>query len=118
MERVLKAAFGAIMGALMSIVSLGIPIAIAMLVTAFFCNIHAEESYSWLSGIWHGIFVIPNYCRHFMDPDILYKACNITTMYNLFWWICLIIQIPTIICIVCYMVFSPILAAFSAATDE
>lgn len=45
MERLFKAIFGAIMGALMSLVSIGIPIAIAMIVAAFFCNIHAEESY-------------------------------------------------------------------------
>lgn len=107
MERLFKAIFGAITGALMSLVSIGIPIAIAMIVAAFFCNIHAEESYSWLSGIWHGIFVIPNYCRHLLYPEVLFKACDITTMYNIFWWICLVIQIPTIICIVCYMVCSP-----------
>ena len=118
MERLFEAIFGAITGALMSLVSIGIPIAIAMIVAAFFCNIHAEESYSWLSGIWHGIFVIPNYCRHLLYPEVLFKACDITTMYNIFWWICLVIQIPTIICIICYMVCSPIIAAFSAATDE
>ena len=96
MERLFKAIFGAITGALMSLVSIGIPIA----------------------GIWHGIFVIPNYCRHLLYPEVLFKACDITTMYNIFWWICLVIQIPTIICIICYMVCSPIIAAFSAATDE
>ena len=82
MERLFKAIFGAITGALMSLVSIGIPIAIAMIVAAFFCNIHAEESYSWLSGIWHGIFVIPNYCRHLLYPEVLFKACDITTDTN------------------------------------
>ena len=36
MERLFKAIFGAITGALMSLVSIGIPIAIAMIVAAFF----------------------------------------------------------------------------------
>ena len=39
---------------------LGIEIALAWL----FCNIDALESYSWISGIFHGLFIVPNYIRH------------------------------------------------------
>ncbi len=71
-------------GCLMNIViSIGIGCFIASLV----CDINPERTYSWYSGIWHGVFFIPNLLRHFFDSAILYKANFYTTAYNVWWWI-------------------------------
>jgi len=56
------------------------------------CNINPEETYSWYSGIWHGIFFIPNYMFHDISADALYKANFYTTAYNIWWWICTIVS--------------------------
>lgn len=82
-----------------SIISLGcivnacIPILLTFLACRFLCNIDPEEYYVWYHGIWHGIFIIPNWIFSFFDSDILCKAENYSTGYNIFWWLTLIWQI-------------------------
>ena len=50
------------------------------------CDIDPLESYGWLSGIWHGIFFVPNYIRHLVW-DAEFKATDYTVAYNVFYWI-------------------------------
>lgn len=65
-----------------------IPILILMsgLLGWLFCDIDPLESYGWLSGIWHGLFFVPNYIRHLVW-DAEFKATDYTTAYNVFYWI-------------------------------
>lgn len=54
---------------------------------SWLCDINPEETYYWYSGIWHGICFLPNWFVHLIYPDVLYKANNYTTAYNVFWYI-------------------------------
>ena len=60
------------------------------------CNIDPFETYSWYSGIWHGIFFIPNLVRSWFG-DTLYKAELYTTGYNVFWWLTVVWMVMSII---------------------
>jgi uncharacterized protein YqhQ len=73
-------------GCLAIIMQSSIVIFIGVLIARFFCNIDPNETYTWYSGIWHGIFVIPNFILSLFGNTIC-KAENYTTMYNIFWWI-------------------------------
>lgn len=56
------------------------------------CEIRIDKEYSWYSGIWHGIFVIPKWIfSFFVDAPIYFKAPVSTLAYKIFWWISLII---------------------------
>ena len=46
-----------------------------------FCDIDSDKYYTWYSGIWHGLFFIPNLLRSWFG-DALYKANNYSTAYN------------------------------------
>ena len=50
------------------------------------CNIDVNDSYSWLSGILHGLFFIPNFIRHLFTEETLYFAEHHTTAYTIFYW--------------------------------
>lgn len=65
------------------IMAIGLEIGIAWLI----CNINAYDSYSWLSGIFHGLFIVPNFIRHLFNEDILYFAEIHTTAYTIFYWL-------------------------------
>ncbi len=67
-----------------------IPIIIGIVAAYFLCNIDPEESYCWYHGIWHGIFIIPNWIRSWFDSDVYCKAPIATTGYVIWWWIMLI----------------------------
>lgn len=60
------------------------------LLAYWFCDIDPNKTYSWYSGIWHGIFCIPNLVRGVFYSDVLYKANNYTSAYNFWWWFTLI----------------------------
>ncbi len=45
------------------------------------CDIDPNKCYSWLSGIWHGLFFIPNLIRSWFG-DSIYKANHYITTYN------------------------------------
>ena len=72
-----------------------IRILIAILVYSFLgwllCDINPHETYSWYSGIWHGLFFVCNWIRSWFG-DALYKAEMYTTAYNVFYWIFSIIS--------------------------
>lgn len=65
-------------------------IVIYILVSCFigwlFCDINPNKMYTWYSGIWHGIFFIPNFIRSWFT-NALYKADYYTSAYNVLWWI-------------------------------
>lgn len=64
-----------------------------LLLACLFCNIDPYKTYSWYSGIWHGLFCIPNWTRSLFDNDILYKANSHTFAYNFWWWVAFIISL-------------------------
>jgi len=57
-----------------------------VLVALWLCNINPVVSYSWISGIWHGLFFLPNFILSLFTNHI-YKAVIYGSAYNLFWWI-------------------------------
>lgn len=118
MEKFFMAVLAAIFEFFRGLVVVGLAIALGMLVAKFLCNIDPDESYSWISGIWHGIFVIPNYARGVLNPDVLCKALDYSSMYNVFWWIVVILQAPTMILLLFKVIISPIIAAFIVASDN
>lgn len=117
MEKFFLAVFAAFFEFFRGIIVVGLAVGIGILVAMFLCNIDPDDSYSWVSGIWHGLFVIPNYARGILDPDILYKALDYSSMYNVFWWIVVILQAPTFILLFLKVVISPIMAAYMVASD-
>jgi len=50
------------------------------------CDIDPEKSYFWISGIWHGLFFLPNFILS-MFTDHTFKAETYSGAYNFFWWI-------------------------------
>ena len=61
-------------------------ILICIALAQYFCKIDPIRTYDWISGIWHGIFFIPNFILSIFG-DTLYKAAYYTTGYNITWWI-------------------------------
>lgn len=47
------------------------------------CDIAPNETYTWYSGIWHGLFFFQNLILSWFT-DALYKAEYYTTAYNVF----------------------------------
>lgn len=68
------------------IFNIGIFLVFCLLSTKI-CYITADKTYTWYSGIWHGIFVIPNWIVSWFSDDIYCKAPNTTTAYPFWWWI-------------------------------
>lgn len=60
---------------------------ISIILATLFCKINPEETYYWYSGIWHGMFFIPNLLLHCFFSNALYKANVYTMAYNINWWI-------------------------------
>jgi hypothetical protein len=55
------------------------------------CYINPNETYSWYSGIWHGLFVIPNWIFSFFSDQTYCKAQKYTFAYIVFWWLSFIL---------------------------
>ena len=64
----------------------GIFLAFCLLTTKI-CCINPDKTYTWYSGIWHGMFVIPNWIVSWFVDDIYCKAPKSTTAYRIWWWI-------------------------------
>lgn len=83
----MKNSLGCLVGigifAIYVVVGLGITCALA----AWLCDIDPDKTYSWYSGIWQGLFCIPNWVRSFFDGNVLCKANSYTAGYNIWWWI-------------------------------
>ncbi|MDD2344929.1 MAG: hypothetical protein PHY85_02180 [Bacteroidales bacterium] len=65
---------------------IGIFLAFCLLSTKI-CYINPGKTYTWYSGIWHGIFIIPNWVVSWFADDVYCKAPNSTTAYSIWWWI-------------------------------
>lgn len=57
------------------------------------CNIQEGESYTWYSGIWHGLFLPNNFVRSLFFKDVLYKAEIYNTSYLILYWIFAVISV-------------------------
>lgn len=66
-------------------------ILIGMVLARFLCDIDIAEGYTWYSGIWHGMFFVPNYALH-LFADTPFKAEFYTSGYNVCHWIFSIIS--------------------------
>lgn len=64
-----------------------IEMVVSMGLSYFVCDIVPDETYSWYSGIWHGLFFLPNWMWNGFNDDILYKANSYTSAYNFWWWV-------------------------------
>ena len=117
MEKLFLAIFGALFQLARNMVVVGLAVGFGMLLASFLCNIDVQETYSWISGIWHGLFVIPNFFRNLLNPDILYKGIKFSAMYNVFWWTFVIIQIPTYLVFLSKLVIEPISVAISLINE-
>lgn len=71
---------------LIGLITLLVILGIGILGASFWCNIDPTENYTWFSGWWHGVCVLPNYVLSLFTGDTLIKAENYTTAYNVFWW--------------------------------
>jgi hypothetical protein len=54
------------------------------------CFIEIDNHYTWYSGIWHGIFVLPNWVLSWFLDGVYCKAKLYSTGYNIWWWISMI----------------------------
>lgn len=65
---------------------IGMFLAFCLLSTTI-CYISPDKTYTWYSGIWHGIFVIPNWVVTWFSAETYCKAPNSTTAYSIWWWV-------------------------------
>lgn len=65
---------------------IGIFLAFCLLTTKI-CYINSDKSYTWYSGIWHGLFVIPHWIVSWFSDEVYCKAPNATTAYSIWWWV-------------------------------
>jgi hypothetical protein len=55
------------------------------------CKIEPNESYTWYSGIWHGLFVVQHWIMSWFSDGVLLKAPIRTSGYTFWWWTVVII---------------------------
>jgi len=113
MKRLLFTLFGFIL----SVSKVIIPLIIGVILACCLCNIHDNETYSWLSGIWHGIFFIPNLIRNLINPDILFKAAHYTTMYNIYWWLVSTTEVIMTLPVILFVLVATIAAVTTPQKD-
>ena len=83
----MKTLFGCLAGIAIFVVMLAVGVGIGCALAAWFCDIEPGKTYTWYSGIWQGMFCIPNWVRSLFCGDVLYKADSYTAGYNVWWWI-------------------------------
>lgn len=83
----MKNLLGCLAGIGLFAIYIAIGIGITCALAAWLCDIEPNKTYTWYSGIWQGLFCIPNWIRSFFYSDVLCKADNYTTSYNIWWWI-------------------------------
>ncbi len=113
-----KAAFAAITVFARNIVVFSLAVGIGMLIAKIFCDIDPKENYSWISGIWHGMFSFPNYVRNLFNSEIVYKIENGSFMYNVFYAIIAIPEFASITIELIKIVISPILAVIVVVANK
>ena len=60
---------------------------------AWLLQIEPTKEYGWFMGLVHGAFFVPNYIISLFDPAWLTKAVVYTTMYNVDWWIVVVLNV-------------------------
>ena len=70
-----------------------LPICIVCFLSWLLCRIDPEKCYRWYSGIWHGIFLVPNVILHLFFHSVPVKATCFSSCYNLFFWISAVLSI-------------------------
>ena len=69
---------------------------VGCLLAVWCCKINPEVEYQWYFGIWHGLFIIPNWVMSWMiKGNTLYQAPIHTIGYIIWWWICLVFHCLT-----------------------
>lgn len=68
--------------------------------------IKADETYGWLSGVWHGWFALCNMIIRLFSPDTFYAAPLSTTGYEVWWWICCVYAILLLFAILLWPMMS------------
>ena len=58
---------------------------------AYFFSIEAGKLYGWFAGIFHGMWVVPNYVISLVMDGHLVRATSYTTAYFNIWWIFFVI---------------------------
>lgn len=77
-----------------SLLGYGLGIIVFCIAAYYLASIDYSQVYSWYMGIWHAIFVVPNFLlHHCYDSDILYFAEEHTTAYSVFFWIIFVTSI-------------------------
>lgn len=111
MEKIFMFIF-ALLRSIRNVIIVFFVIAIGALVAKFVCNIQQGEAYSWLSGIWHGLFFVPNYIRSVGGTGLLYKATNASVMYDVFYWIFAVITFLGTVPGMCWYVLKDVCVGF------
>lgn len=77
-----------------SLLGYALGLGIFCVIAYFIASISEYKEYSWYMGIWHALFVVPNFLLHcFYDSNILYYAKEHTTAYGIFFWLVFVIGI-------------------------
>ena len=64
---------------------------VGCLIAEKICFIRSDIRYEWYSGIWHGLFVIPNWIlSNLFDKNVYCQAPNHTSGYVFYWWLMLV----------------------------
>jgi len=61
-------------------------------VTAWLFSIEPAKEYGWFAGIFHGLWALPNYVMSLILDDYIFKAVLFSKMYNIFWWIFVVLS--------------------------
>lgn len=57
-----------------------------------FCTINPHDTYSWYSGIWHGVFFLPNILKTIFWGNP-YQARFVTSGYIAWYWVCAVLSV-------------------------
>lgn len=60
---------------------------------AWVLRINPAQEYGWFMGMVHGLLLVPNWFISIFDSTWLVKAPLHTSVYNIDWWVCGILNI-------------------------
>lgn len=72
---------------ILNFIAFVLKIAVSMVVAGLLCNVKENELYVWYSGVWHGLFAIPNFIRGLFWDNVSCFANVHTVAYTIFYWI-------------------------------
>ena len=84
----LKKLFRFLLFAFWTLFIYGLGLVLFCVAAYYLATIDYSREYSWYMGVWHAIFVAPNFLlQHCYDSTILFYAKEHTTAYSVFFWI-------------------------------